>query len=608
MAAIKSTDLDFDQIKASLKTYFESQSEFSDYNFEASGLSNVLDVLAYNTHMNGLIANMAVNESFLTTSQLRSSVVSHAEVLGYNVRSKTAAKAVLNLSVVTSDTETTTFVLPKNATFTTTIDEVSYSFQTLEDYIATNDGSGTFVLKTSSGSSSIPVYEGILKTKTYIVGDTEDEQVYVIPDSTLDTSTLTITVYDTTTSATFATYTDINNNVRINPESTVYIIRETPNNFYELIFSDGNVLGKSPVAGNKIIVTYLSTLGDAANGGLNFTADEQVTINSVNYNLTVTTTNSSAGGADPESISSIKLNAPRAFATQQRLVTAEDYKALILQRYSSLVNDVAAWGGNDNEPPIYGRVYVSLKFKDGIDLPTQQATKDGIVALLSKNLAIMSIDTYFTDPTNSYLELITEFNFDPDQTGLTAQTIETQVQGIVNSYISTNLNRFNGVFRRSNLLAQVDDFSPAILNSKMSVKIQQRFTPTLNIIKDYTLPFPVSIAIPDDVVHTITSSRFTYNNTTCIIRNKLNENKLQIVSATTGAIESDNIGTYNTARGLVSLRGFTCSAFEGSVIKISVIPANQSTVRPLRNYILTVDSSKSTAKAIIDYQNTAVTL
>jgi hypothetical protein len=608
MTVIKSTDLDFDQIKENLKTYLESKSEFSDYDFEASGLSNILDVLAYNTHMNGLIANMSINESFLATAQLRSSVISHAETLGYVNNSRAAAIARLNVKVVTTDTSTPSIVLPKYSKFTSSIDDVVYSFQTLEEYVALNDGTGTFQFVDELGGSSLPVYEGVLKTKTFLVGESEDEQVYVIPDDTIDTNTLTVSVYDTPTSSTFTPYTDINNNVRIDKNSTVYIIREVPNGYYELTFSDGNVLGLAPQAGNKIVIQYISSRGELANNGKTFTASAEIGVGGTNYQPTVTTIGNSSGGSAKESIASIKGNAPRAFATQQRLVTAEDYKALILNRYSSVVSDVAAWGGNDNVPPIYGRTYVSLKFKDGVDSVTQQATKDLIQNILSDNLAIMSIDTVFADPETTYLELDTRFDFDPDQTNITARTQANAISTFIQTYVNNNLKRFDSVFRRSLLLAEIDNLSVAILNSSTDVRLQQRFIPTLNKALDYTIKFPAAIASPDAVERRVTTSRFTFNGDQCTIKNRLGDNRLQVVRVVDALVVVDNIGNYNTGKGTVTLTGFAPENYEGDFIKVSVVPGNESTIKPLRNYILDYDKNTSTTTANIDYQNTAITL
>ena len=604
MAVIRSSDLDFDNIKNSLKTYFQKQSEFNGYDFEGSGLSNILDVLAYNTHLNGLTANLGVNESFLNSSQLRSSVVSHAENLGYYPRSRTASSATVTLSLSTSDTTTSTVTLNKYTTFTGSSDNVSYTFQTLEDYTATNDGSGNFSFKTSAGSTSIPIKEGSLKTKTFFVGETNEDQVYVIPDVNMDTSTMQVDVFDTSTSSSFNSFVNINNTVRVDSTSRVYIVREIPNGYYEVIFSDGNTLGLAPKAGNKIVITYLSSNAEAANEISTFESSATVSVNGVDHSLSVATVSNAAGGAEKESISSIKLNAPTNFSAQQRLVTAEDYKALILQNYSSVISDVSAWGGNENIPPIFGRVYVSLNFKNGIPASTQTETKSAIVSNLSDNLSIMSIDTEFVDPITSFLETTTTFNMDPDQTSLTAKSTEDSVQSTINKFVADNLSTFDSVFRRSNLLTTIDAISPSILNSKMVVKLQQRFIPTLNSLQNHSVNFPVKISDPDQTEHIVTSSTFTFSGAESSIKNKLGTNQLQVISNVGAEILADNIGTYNASTGVVSLVGLTVSAFVGESIKVSVKPANESTIRPLRNYILDIDTTRSISSAVIDFQNT----
>lgn len=607
MAVIKSTDLDFDQIKASLKTYFEAQTEFADYDFEASGLSNFLDVLAYNTHMNGLIANMAVNESFLKSAQLRASVTSHAESLGYYPRSKTAATANVRLTVSTNITNIGLITIPQYTTFTGSVDDISYTFQTLEAYTAQNNGTGIFTAVTDAGSTSIPIRQGTRKTKTFIVGDAADNNVYVIPDPNMDTSTITVKVYDTTTSASFNTYVNVDNVVRIDNDTKVYIVRESPNGFYEMIFSDGNVLGTSPAAGNKIVVEYISTNGIDANAASVFTANGDITINNTGYPITVSTVTNSAGGDSKETIESIKINTPLAFAAQQRLVTAEDYRSIVQQRYSSVVDEVAAWGGNDNIPPEYGKVFLSLKFKDGTDDNIKQVTKNSIVSNITSNLAVMSIDTKFIDPEFVYLALTAEFNFRQDLSANTLQFTQNQVKQEIVNYVNTNLNSFDAVFRKSSLQTVIDEVAPAILNSQIGVNVQRRFTPIVNSVKDYTVAFPVALAEPDDIFHRITSTQFTFNNQTCVIKNQLNSNKLQILDLDSIVI-LDNIGSYNTTTGVVSISGFNPTAFIGDSIKISAVPANESVIRPLRGYIISIDPEQTIASGILDNPETASVL
>lgn len=607
--SIKSTELDFDTIKSRLKDYLRAQDEFQDYDFEGSGLSNILDVLAYNTHFNGLLANFALNESFLNTAQLRSSMVSHAEALGYIPRSYTSSKALVNLSLsITALTRPTSIALPRGTTFTTTVAGESFTFSTLETYSATDDGSGVYNFVTRAAETAIPIYEGVTKTKTFFVGETDESQVYVIPDITADTESLQVRVYDTAGSSSFESYTNLKNAVRVTSDSTYYQIKEVPNGYYEVLFGDGVSTGKRPSAGNKIIITYLSTVGPRADGAQTFTPSADLTIDGVDYPITVTTEAVSSNGTLKESIESIRQTAPIAFASQKRMVVAEDYKAQILANYSAYLDDVIAWSGADNDPVVYGKVYVGLKFKDSIADDTQAEVKNDIVNNLSQNFAVMSIDTDFTDPVETYLELQINFNLDPDLTDRTPRATETLVKNLVEDYVNTNLKRFGKVFRRSLILTLIDDLDQAILNSRMAVKVQQRFIPVIGQSLSYTINFPVALATPDDVNRIITSGRFTYDGEQCKIQNRLNSNKLEIVNLD-GTIKVDNIGEYNDTTGRILIEGFNPSAvIGGTELKISATPVNQSTIRPLRNYILDIDSEVLEATAQIDYQETRLTL
>ena len=604
---IQSTDLDFDTIKTRLKDYLKRQSEFNDYDFEGSALSNILDVLAYNTHFNGLTSNFALNESFLNTAQLRSSIISHAEALGYVPRSYASALAKLTLSITIASTDRPTSIeLPRNTKFTTSLNDVSYTFRTREKYIATPTSAGVYTFKTSEGSSDIPVYEGIEKTKTFFVGETTDSQIYVIPDLTIDTTTIRVQVFDTSVSPNFDTYTNINKATRITSTSTHYQIKEVPNGYYELIFGDGISTGKAPTAGNKIVVDYLSTVGPVANGASVFSTDAQVE----GVSLQHVTSAAAAGGSFREGIESIRQNAPLYFTSQRRMVTAEDYTSQILTNYGSFVDDVTSWGGQDNDPAVYGRVYVSLKFKADVDAATQLDVKNKIISELSDNFAIASIDTKFVDVNIAYLEILTTFNFDPDLTSRTSSSTETLVQDTINTYFSNNLQKFGRVFRRSNLLAILDDIDESILNTKMRIKIQKRFTPTLGVVRDYTINFPVEIGSATGMgshERQVTSSTFTFNSKTCTIRSKFNSTTLEIINTSEG-VELDNAGSFDPKAGSVNLVGFSPTAVTGGELKISVRPANESTLRPLRASIIDIDPTASKANAVLDYQEIQASL
>lgn len=591
---INTSDLDFNDIKSKLKTYLRNSGEFEDFDFNTSGISNILDVLAYNTHINALVANLSINESFLSTSQIRTSVVGHAESLGYTVKSRTAARATVGLEI-TIENPPSTFTLSRGSEFFASIDDVGYRFLAVEDHTTQlgNDGKFTF--------NNIQIAEGKFKTRTFVANQTPNVS-YVIMDENIDTSTISVHVYENGNSTNYEVYQDLNTVSTIDDNSRVYMVGETPSGNYEIFFSDGNILGKRPKQGNIIEVSYISTKHVEGNGAKSYSLNGF-------EGVSITSSTTSAGGSDRESLDSIKLNAPRSYTTQNRLVTADDYTALIMAKYSNYLRDAIAWGGNDNVPPEYGKVFVSLNFQEDVDDTVTKSEKSRIQQELTSNLSIMSIDLELVDPELTYLEIQTVFNVDALKSNK-SQTLETDVQSLINAYIETELSTFNSTFRRSNLLAQVDNLSPAILNSRMTVKVQQRipvteiFTETGltdKIEKDFHVNFPVFLAEPDNDDHTITSSVFKSNGQNVIIKNKLGSTKLQLLDMD-NIVKIDNIGSYEPARGTVTLNALTVdeNSYVDDVIKISATPANQSTIVPLRNYILTLDSGLSTTRSNLD--------
>ena len=605
---IKSSDLDFQNIKGRLKEYFKAQSEYSDYDFEASGLSNILDVLAYNTHVNGLTANFALNEAFLNTAQLRSSVVSHAETLGYDVRSMTAAKALLKLSLNLGGVSNRppTVLVPKGLTFTTQIDGITYTFRTLDAFTAKDNGSGLYSIVQNDGSADIPVFEGVEKVKTFLVGEKTERQIYVIPDEKMDKSTAVMQVFDTASSSNFENYSPVKDAVRITPDSLLFTIREAPNGFYEVNFGDGISFGKSPEPGNKIVITYLQVNGPDANEGTIFTSTNNVTINGQSYPVSVVTSAASTGGEIKQSIDSIKNLAPYAYATQQRLVTSLDYKATIQSNYT-VIDDVTVWSGDENVPVDYGRAYVSILYKANTAQSTKTATEASIVNNFTKNLSVMSIETKFVEPVTIFLELNTVFNFDPALTGNTLSSVETDVFTFKQNFFVNNLGKFESVFRRSNLLTEIDALSPAVLSSRTEVKCQLRFTPSVGVASSHDLAFPMRISDPDDINHTVISDTFQFRGVVAQLRNKLSSQKLQIYDLA-GNVLQDNVGEYSAPLGTVSISGINPEALilGTTYLRLSVTPENQSFVKPLRNYVLKLDPTNSSTSAFIDRQTTTL--
>ena len=600
----KSADLDFNTIKNRLKDYFKSKSEFNSYDFEGAGLNNFLDVLAYNTHVNALTANFSLNEAFLPTAQLRSSVLSHAAMLGYETRSRTSAKALVELTLNLTNVvgRPVTIDLARGTQFKSSIDGETYTFRTLEEYSARDNGSGTYTFKTSAGSTDIPIFEGIEKTKTFIVGQKDERQVYVIPDETMDKSTAIVKVYDSLTSNTFTEYTPLSNAVRVDSSTTYYSIHESPNGYFEVNFGDGTSFGKSPEPGQKIVVTYLSSKGELANNGTVFTANSQVTVNSVQYVLTATTSSESSGGAAKQSIESIRQLAPIAFASQKRLVTSLDYKGIIETNFSD-VKEAAVWSGDENVPLDWGAVYISLNFKSGTAAATKQLVKDQIRANYVKNLSTMSMTPKFTDPKDVFLILTTSFNFDPALTGISGQTQESNVFQFMSNYFNTNLNSFGKVFRKSNLLTEIDAINRSILNTKIETEVQMRQDVTTGGLNTFTVQFPNKIADPDDIFYRVDTDAFEYGGVVCRVKNRLGTNQLAIFDLD-DEIVVDNVGSYDKDKGTVDFVGFqpTRLLSGDTFIRINVVPADDMTIQPLRNYILKLEENTSSATAIIDRQ------
>ena len=600
---IKSTSLDFNAIKNNLKTFLQSKEEFTDYNFEASGLSNILDVLAYNTHYNALLANFTLNESFLTTAQLRGSVVSLASSIGYIAHSKRASVAIVNLRLDLSGVVNRPSIiqLSSGTKFNGSVDNVNYVFQTRETLTA-NDDSGIYIFKDVLGSSDIKLYEGLIATKTFLVGSYEENPIYVIPDLQMDTSTAIVSVKSSPSATETVTYTNITEATSIDETSKLYVLRESPNGFYELSFSNGTTLGVTPSSGNQITVSYLRATGPEANGSNIFVPQNDVNVNGVDYTLSVTTSSAASGGTEKENIESIRKNAPYQYAAQNRLVTAADYSAIALREYGSFIEDIQAWGGQDNLQPEFGTVYMSIKFKDGVQASIQQTIKDGIVAL-ANDLAVVSFTLRFADPITTYLETNLFFQFNQNLTTFTIGRTENDVESVVRNYFTTNTGGFFESFRRSNMLALVDDVSTAVLSSRCDVKLQQRITPDLSTSKSYTLKYPVPIEAPNSETHTITSSLFRYSGVTsaCSIKNKLGTNILQVVANnSSNDVIVDDVGSYVAGTGTLNLVGFAPTAITAGVnyLKIKAVPGNQSAVSPTLNNIIEFDEGESISRGV----------
>lgn len=590
---IKSTELDFNAIKNNLKLFLAQKDQFSDYNFEASGLSNLLDVLAYNTHYNALLANFALNESYLSTAQLRSSLVGLASGLGYVVGSRNASFAVVRMYVEYPTDGPSSVSMPKGTSFTTTVGEKTYTFKTRDVLTATNDGNGIYYFALN-GNTNVQIYEGQSRTKTFIAGPPEENDSYVIPESRLDLDTVQVRVYADTSTLAYDTYTNLNTTTSITESSKIFVVKETPNGFYEVTFSNGSRLGVSPDNGNKIEILYDVVAGPDANGARTFEPESTLTDTAGNSKtINVTTTTLSSGGSLKETIESIRKNAPYQYAAQNRAVTAQDYSALILREYGNVVSDVQTWGGEDNVPPQYGTVFTSLVFNTD-DATVQQNTKDGIRDLFD-TLSVVTFDVSFVDPVETFIEADVFFQFNPNLTSLNASSVENSVKSTMQSYFDANLGDFDQSFRRSNLLTDIDESDTSVLSSRAVIKMQKRFTPRTGV-SGYTISFAASIASPDDQVYVISSDSFRFRGRSCQLRNRLNSNVLEIFSGSD--IIVDNVGSYDASSGVITLEDFAISLIGGTFVKIRALPANAAAITPLRNNVLRYDAAESLVTSV----------
>lgn len=586
---IKSTELDFNTIKNNLKLFLAQKPEFADYNFEASGLSNLLDVLAYNTHYNALMANFALNESFLSSAQLRSSLVGLAGGLGYSVGSRKASFAVVNLQVTNNDNPSS-MTIPSGTKFTTTINSKSYTFQTRDALTALADGTGVYQF-TLNGNRNVPIYEGVTKRKTFIAGPSSENDTYVLPVKNLDLDTVIVRVYDSITSNRYDQYINIFDTTTIDETSRIYVMKESPNGYYELTFGNGVRLGRFPQAGDKIEVIYSAVAGPEANGGKTFVPTTTID----GRTLSVTTVSVSSSGSFKEEIESIRKNAPFQWAAQNRMVTAQDYAALVKRNFSNVVSDIKAWGGEDNIPADYGSVYLSIVFSTD-DAVVIENTKSDITAL-ADDLSIASFDVQFTDPVETFIEVTTTFQFNPQLTSLDTTTVENSVLAAMQSYFDTSTGGFNQSFRRSNMLTEIDATDDAILSSRADIKMQKRFVPDGS--PSQTIFFAAAISVPDDDNFIVESDPFNFQSKPCVLKNRLDTNIIEIIEIASGNPLIDNAGTYDAVNGTITLLNFTGTILNGAYIRVVATPANPSVISPLRNNIVRYDNQASRARAVI---------
>ena len=603
------TELDFDNIKANLKTYLKAQTEFKDYDFEGSGMSVLLDVLAYNTHYLGFNANMLANEMFLDSASLRSSVVSHAKTLGYEVSSARAPYATVNVSLSTTANSKT---MDAGTAFTTSIDNTDYQFVTISDVTSSNTGS-------SIPFDSVKIYEGSWITTRYTVDTSNVDQRFLLNDANSDTSTLTVKIQTSSSDTTTTTYTKATDITQLSGTSTVYYLQETDSGKHEVYFGDGTV-SKALSDGNIVLLSYVVTNKTTANGASAFTAP--ASIDGVT-GVTVTTVANATGGSESETIQSIKLNAPLDYASQGRCVTVDDYKTYTKKLFAN-TQAVSVWGGEDgsydtstgvSSNPEYGKVFISIKSTTGEDLTTVQ--KSNLVSAFAP-YKVASVTPVIVDPEITYLILNTTFQYDSTATTYNKSELATLVNTTIENYNTSDLTEFNNVFRHSKILRLIDETDTAILNNTTTVTMGKFFTPVSGT-SSYDINYNNAFYNPHDGHNkssggVVASTGFYLDNDTDneYFFDDDGSGNLRIYSlAATGVrtYKDSAAGTVNYTNGKISTNSLNITAVSNvdgassTKIRVTVLPKSNDIV-PVRNQILEIDLTNSTITGTVDAQAT----
>lgn len=483
MAQLNVTELDFANIKQSLKDYLQAQSEFSDYDFEGSAMSVLLDTLAYNTHYNAMLAHMQANEGFLDTAIKRNSVVSHAKALGYVPRSVRGSTAVINLAITGAvlPSSVTSLTLSRDVIFTSVIGQKNYYFyprNTVTVNKETRSGVSGFYF------DNLSITEGTRVTNRFLVDSTNLSGPFVIPNKNVDTTTIRVRVQESATNLTLSTYKNYTNITDVGTTTKAFFIEEDIDGLYIIRFGD-NYIGKKLEQDNIVIVDYINSNGVDANFGSSFSVTE--TFVTAGESVRVTVVSNSSGGQDRETIDSIRQSAPRYNQTRNRAVTSADYEALI-KASNTQIQSVSVWGGEDNDPPIYGKVFISLDPVEGATIT--QNDKDAIQTEIIAPKAPLGILAEFVDPIRTYIQLKIGVVYNPKSTPLTQGGIQGLVTSAVNSYFTNELNVLNKNFYLSRLYNYVKAASNSIISININPKLQKRFTPrTLTVAESYKLEF-----------------------------------------------------------------------------------------------------------------------
>ena len=581
------TELDFADIKQNLKNFLKQQSEFNDYDFDGSGLNVLLDVLAYNTHYNALNAHYSLNESFLDSAQIRGNVVTRAKLLGYTPRSVLSPRAQVDISVNVAaevGTKPTILELTRGTKLNTVVSGEEFQYVVLETQQATLSA----VTANTYQYNDVVIAEGSIRELKYRVDNDIENQKFQLSDYDADTSTLRVRVQSNEESSSFDIYTKFESLKDVNSTSKVYYLQENPSGYYEVYFGDG-VTGFKPSNNNIVTIDYITTQGKESNGANSFSMVDNIGGFS---NITITLDTAAIGGVDAETMESIRFNAPLTFISQNRAVTADDYSAIIKKEFSN-IDSISTWGGEDNDPPDYGKVYIAIKPLLAEQLTT--AEKSDITGAILKGKNVVSITPEIVNTNYTYLELDVAFKYNPNLTDRSSVELQSVVRDTISDYNFNNLNKFDGVFRHSQLTRAIDNSDPSILNTIVRPRMFQNITPVNNADNNFNLSFVAPFyQSGNSTAFILTSSAFKINNVDHFFGDepitgstKRNVIVYKVVN-NINVIVTPNAGEIDVTKGTMILNNFRPDTT--AAIKITVLP-NSLDLAPKRDQLISINNN-----------------
>lgn len=590
---INVTDLDFDQIKNNLKKFFRGQSEFTDYDFEGSALSTLLDILAYNTHYQGLYYNLAVNESFLDSASKRSSVVSKANELGYTPKSITGSKAIVNIVMINSSLSAPQFIeIPAYTPFVGSIDGVTYTFYTIENHISQKKN-------LTYSFNNILIQEGYPLTYRYII-DSTNKQSLIIPNTNVDLNTIRVRVQPNAEISEFSTYTISNDILTIDGDSKVFFVHELQSGQYELQFGN-DIVGKALQIGNIVTVDYFTCKGSMANGIRSFEYKGPLVNSTTVSTLAISP---SFGGSEPETIDEIKINAPRAYTTQNRCVTAQDYESIILRLFNN-ARAVRAWGGQENKPPQFGKVFVSVIPEVGNSLT--QVEKDFILNDIILPRKSLTTSVELVDANYIKLQLNTTVYYDPRSTTLSSGDIQSLVKQTVQRYNDQYLNTFGGIFKFSKFGAVIDGSESSITSNITTVLLRREIQPVFDTIAGYVVNLGNPILKPENAnINSISSTGFltTDSDQVVFIKDVVTGDgvgilQLRYINEFGADTVVKQIGRVNYTTGLIEIDDLVITGLVEASLDL-IIKGESNDVVPIQNQFITIDPTLTQVSVVPD--------